>query len=285
MDQFDNTIKALQIANEEHTLELCPNSSTLKFDGKSYVFSNGEKIETKYLNFIKRVKKEVIESANFMNLRDSIRPYYFDRNKTFSSDEKIFYGYIEIDINGAYWKTAEILGFISNETYKDGLSTPKKIRLVALGSAASMKDVLQWDTEKMEYFCRGQNYSKEGRNAFFAISFHVGELMRELIKYVPDMYLFFWVDAVVVHPAYANYTVEFFKDRGYECKLKELSFIRYSPPLTGKSPTFFCVEKKSENETLCQFDYKKFTFPNPGKRKKIKQFVSPKDQIKPYICK
>ena len=285
MEQFDSIIKALQTANEPHILELCPNSSTIKFDGKSYVFSNGEKIDTKYLNFIKKVKKEVIQSAAYMNLSSLIKPYYFDRNKTFSNEQKCFYNYIEIDINGAYWRTAEMLNFISESTYKDGLYVPKKIRLVALGSAASMKDVLEWNPKTMEYICKGQNYSKDGRNAFFSISFHVGELMRELTKYVPDMYLFFWVDAVIVHPAYVDYTVEFFKDRGYDCKLKELPFIKYVPPKNGLSPYFFCVEKKSENEIICEFEYKKFSFPNPVKRKKIKQFISASEQIKPYICK
>lgn len=242
-----------------HIIKTCPNSTTIRANGKNWFFPNGDKIEPEYLNFIKQVKREVIENAEYLNLK-KVEPQYFGFTKLYG--EGYIYNALEIDIKGAYWVTAYREKLITESTFLKGLEVPKRVRLMAFGAAATLKDVFEFDGN--EYTIKEPEFSDAGRNAFFHVAKIVADTMRRIMEPMPAQVILYWVDAIFIHSLYAPWVYKKLDEMGYEYTTKNIIKI-YTKGGNGDQPDQIkCVVKTELNTN--HFKYERKTFYN---RKKI----------------
>ena len=127
---FSEQLKAAKIPHEmiatNATIELIAN-------GQNLLFTNSG-IAIKDLQFIKKVKAEIIHSAKNNRLPRK-NPGFF-KLIDLGDEIEIIRDVIEIDLTAAFWTTAAAERLISKETYLEGLDRDKNVRLVAFGSAA-----------------------------------------------------------------------------------------------------------------------------------------------------
>lgn len=264
MNNAEKTLNILTEMGVSHTVKQCANSTTVKVDGgRGYYFPNsGEQIEAKYINFITKTKKEVCYNASKMKLKE-LNPKYIRFSPLFSHQFDYGYGeFSEIDINGAYWKCAFNMGFISGETYTDGLRVPKMIRLMALGAAATTKEVFYYNGS--EYIYEGLEYDPAGRMAFFTISKEIDDIMNEAINLLHGNAAFYWVDALFVRSKFVDVATEIINHFGYETKVINLAHISCNPE-KGQIRT---VKINYENDKICEIEFK--TYQKVGKFKQKK---------------
>jgi len=186
---------------------------SVEIKGLRHQISN-YRLKNKDLNFVKRVKQFVVKSETKQIVSSKIN--YF----RFSNKLGEFKNIIELDISAAYWNTALKLGYITEKLHAEGLEREKSVRLIALGSAASVKTVYDYDPEQNDLKFIEKKQDNSGRSAFFDISRHVGTLMMDFYAMFPSAVLFFWVDALFLDQQYQGAAIEFFKSKGYDLKQK-----------------------------------------------------------------
>ena len=255
-DNLQLLLKFLQSRNVAHSLKQCPSSTTIKVGVKTYHFSVGEKISAAHLNFIKKTKKELCHNAEKLGrFEDKERPAYIGFTPTFEGDFSFDHGqYVELDIVGAYWKTAFDFGLISEDTYKHGNEVPKGVRLMALGSAASVKEEMRFDGEK--YIFVGIEKNDHGRNAFFRISKHIDNLLKECLQVVSSEGAFFWVDAVFIRRKWKDFIIETLNGKGYQ--IKEIDIYQISGNIEKSFIEVISIKSKHEKSKLFCFEIKKY---------------------------
>ena len=249
-----------------HTIKICNNSTSIKVHKKTYFFSENEKIDPSYLTFIKEVKSEVCDNSERLNIPTK-KPQYFGFNGI--SKKRIIRNAVEIDINGAYWQTARKLGLITETTYQKGMEVPKQIRLMAFGSAATLKDVYVFDGE--QYTDSYNEFNQWGRNAFFYVSNEVTELIKSILEKVPGIFSLYWVDAVFIHSLYQSYVCEALENAGYDYKIKQVPFISIQPGDDCKPDRVRMIYQKSE--TFPRFEKKTFSKHKKNNNKNRKKII------------
>jgi hypothetical protein len=150
----------------------------------------------KHLYLFQAIKKEILENIEKFKITvltvkyNEINYFAFNREaiKQFSECKTV----VEYDITKAYLTAAVNLNFISKEFFNKFLELPKKIRLIVLGSIASLATVLTYEA--------GEIINKEMKNDILltnvwkTICKEVGDKMT-LLTALPS-YLFFWVDGI-----------------------------------------------------------------------------------------
>jgi hypothetical protein len=207
-------IETLISLKKPHVLFQTKNTKYLFYDDVKYLFSETI-LSMKDLNFIKKVKKEVILRGIKMfgnDLACDLDVSYFDFQDVIKERTK----YVEIDINGAYWECAYKLEYISESTYNLGLTYPKKTRLVALGSLAVRKMCYEYDGYKYTLNEERTVYNPVHASYFKHISFEIGLLMSQL--FLKNNVLFYWVDAFFVPVKYAENLKQDILNNGYDFK-------------------------------------------------------------------
>lgn len=153
-------------------------------------------IPRKHLPFISRIKKHVAKSG---------REFEVDRQgiKYAMINPKLENGFqdgefVELDVNSAYWEIAKRLQIIDNSLYDQGGKVPKRVRLIALGSLATLTEiwnVIDYGKEEKKIFSeREPTYT----NFFKICQTLSAQVMRPLFEqFIDDMFLF-WVDAFII---------------------------------------------------------------------------------------
>lgn len=212
------------------------------------------------LNFIKRVKKYILEN----DIPDKFVDVDYLDSKIDYIDVGVFESgvvledLLEIDINGAYWETAYILGVISKPIYERGKEVDKKVRLASLGSLAKKKDVWIYDGKKMR---REVIRSYQTENIWFAICKRVSDVMQEAVKLIGKDFVFYWVDGIYIRndKSLLGSLISLFASYGYETKVKSIHKVEF------KEVSFDVYGVK-------EGDYREFFYPVSGKRNKIKDY-------------
>lgn len=185
----------------------------------------------KELNFIQKVKRHV----SGLEHPDRIRPYSarvaYNLNGA-NLNEGEYTGYCEIDVSGAYWKTALDLGYISKEIYREGNDRDqvrKQVRLMALGALAKKTEYLRYsppygpsDIEIEVEVCELEVFWDN-------ISYSFGLVMNECFQVFRGQTLGYWVDAVFVRQDVSTLVRKFFSDQGFDVKLLPLERIEVLP--------------------------------------------------------
>lgn len=212
------------------------------------------------LNFIKRVKKYIIDNDipdKFVEVDYLDKPIHYIAVSVRDSGV-VLEDLLEIDINGAYWETAYILGVISKSIYERGKEVDKKVRLAALGSLAKKKDVWIYDGKKMR---REVIRSYQTENIWFAICKRVSDVMQEAVKLIGKDFVFYWVDGIYIHndKSLLGSLISLFASYGYETKVKGIHSVVFKE-------TSFDVFGVKEG------DHREFFYPVKGKKNKIKDY-------------
>jgi hypothetical protein len=211
--------------------------------------------------FIKKVKREVCSNAESKKFRES-NPKFIKFSPLFEDEFNFgFKMFSEVDINSAYWFAAKDYGMICEDTFEKGLEVPKKVRLMALGSAASTKDIFSFDGENYTY--QGIECNKHGRLAFFTIAKRIDDLMSNAIKIFSGQAAFYWVDALFVKTQFSDSVIHYINGMGFECKVVDLAWIK------GDKKKIETMKIK-ECEGVTDFERKIYFKPKKNKTKSLK---------------
>jgi hypothetical protein len=133
---------------------------------------------------------------------------------------------LAIDINHCYWRTAYLLGFITDETYKKGIEKKeyKDGRLIAIGTLAKILTVTEYkDGLKHKEYIDDREYKKYG-GFFWAVISKVHILLMELNVTLKEDFLMFLTDCVVIDPCKKDIAISIIEKHGYSCKEYSLVF-------------------------------------------------------------
>lgn len=225
-----------------HSVELGNNTIYInsEFGGRKTRNSfTDNKLKNKDLNFIKRVRKHISESVKNLEIpKTTARDVaYIGFNRHIAGR---YENVTEIDVNGAYWQTAYLMGFIGDEIYREGLTVDKMTRLIALGSLAGERTLYRFETKTRARITNGfpdlrklAGYKYEGvisderlRSLFFLICQEMGNLMSDCVDRLGgNAFKIFWVDALIIDKDYRHGVINFFRSKGYECKEKEAEYL------------------------------------------------------------
>lgn len=269
LSEVESTMQMLCRLRIPHVVKQCSSSTSIKIDtGRSYFYPNsGEKIDSKYLKFITETKNEVCANAiekNFQEVNPKFIKFSYLFKDCFEHGYKEFY---EIDINAAYWFCAYDFGLITKSTYEQGLTVPKKVRLMALGAAAATKDVLTFDGLSEGYKHQGIEYDPAGRLAFFNIANRVDEVMQIVLSDFPGQAAFYWVDAVFVRAEFAEYVRHYIADFGFETKAMPLAWIKGD----ATRKVIETMKITEETDFFCECERKIYFKPKKGGKKYLKK--------------
>jgi len=188
------------------------------------------------MNFIKRVKKHVIDNniaGKFIDFDYQSEKINYISVKEFVEGE-VLNDILEVDIDRAYWDTAYILGIIDTKIHRAGCSDSigKKARLAALGSLARHTETWVYNGKDIKKINERDNpkNTKSTENLWFAICRRVSDVMGEAVKACGSDFVFYWVDGIYVrnNPVAFAAISTIFNKWGYECKSKYVSEIVFT---------------------------------------------------------
>lgn len=175
------------------------------------------------INFIKKVKQSVIKNnlqQPYINRYKSERS--LNRIRYFQYHPKLKIGaemrdYVNVDLNSAYWDTANKYGLLLPDIYEEGLTVRKAVRLAAIGALAKKRYAYEFDGKKQTFL--GVERTKQTEMLWPLICDHVGKLLCSVMKDSKDHGVFFWVDGIYVKPGVEKKAQQSFKKAGYKCKI------------------------------------------------------------------
>lgn len=223
-------------------------NSTVRLEpegGKPMVFTDNL-IPRTHLNFIRRVKDGIRQSAAFGAMQAELpkyRPGVVAYIKDAGKQPGYYENVVELDINGAYWTCAYMLGYLPKKLYLEGicrgedgeLIRPKMVRLIALGAMARSRTVREYYPDMGEYVYKGLDYNETEGGVFFHIAHTVGNVLNGCSEYIGANNLFlFWVDAMIVKRATVPFVSMYMRDAGYSVKEKPLEYLEVKEDKRGR---------------------------------------------------
>jgi hypothetical protein len=182
------------------------------------------------MNFIRKVKKHIVSNYVAMKFIDkdykNSNIHYIDVNPNIKEGD-VFEDICCLDINGAYWQTALLMGVISKEIYEEGIKKDKITRLASLGSLAKRKEVYKFDGNSFTHFETVRSYETE--NIWFAMCKRISDIMQALVKDLGGDFLFYWVDGIYFKRSDENIkkVKEYLESCSYNCKDEKASQVEF----------------------------------------------------------
>jgi hypothetical protein len=229
IEKFDAYLKAYQQTKSDFTVISYGTTKKIIYGEHKFLFSGlkGQK-KPKGMHLVGLVRKDV--------------DAYLKKNKPLSIPEKKpyltfihhrhleFYGAgqeaVAIDINHCHWRTAYLIGFITETTYLKGLENTeyKEGRLIAIGTLGKILTIKKYaggykvseDVDDREYLRYG--------GFFWAVISKVNELMVDLWLSLQEDFLMFLTDCVVIDPARKQDAIAIMEKHGYSAKDYTLVF-------------------------------------------------------------
>lgn len=228
LESIRNKCRYLDAMGKEYEFACVNGSYELKSSWFNDSYQNRRlKLTPKELGFIKRVKNYVVKNEIYSKFEDqyfSDDVIYMESNMRLKG--RVMNGIIEMDINHAYWKTAHMLGAISDKLYYEGLDQEggisKVARLVALGALAKKKTYYKIKGGKMKESHVERSLLTE--NIWFTICHNVSKVMQDVAISLGKDYLFYWVDGIYMKndPESVQLAKVIFEQNGYGVKTKEM---------------------------------------------------------------
>lgn len=187
----------------------------------------GDNLHSKHINFISTVKRHVknkIETGRLVVGEPIKKAAYFDPGNKRSGFVKNAY---EVDIDSAYWDTAYKFKIISRAIYRYGLTVPKKVRLMALGSLGKKTSVYYFDGKKMNTM--EPIFDKDTCYFWDKICAHIGDVMTTIASNIDNNdYFFYWTDALFVRKSAVTEVKRMVRKAGYNYKVEVIKKITFS---------------------------------------------------------
>lgn len=208
----------------DFTYERTSYTRKIKYDSHTIIFNQEGRMDDRILSLINKVRKDANK--------------YMAENNTKVADSKIFFLDLfsipksediitKVDITSAYWKQSVMSGIVSaetdaflNETFKD--YTAKKIkeaRLKALGSLATRKEVETYSEGKVVDW---EIIEQPTKGLYMNICRNIDQLMRKCRIQVDQCIFYYW-DCMFVPKGFSQQVIDFFRDKGFECKSEDTS--------------------------------------------------------------
>jgi hypothetical protein len=147
-------------------------------------------------------------------------------NKIMQKGKK--YPIVGVDINQCYWRTAYLLGFISEGLYERGLKTCKKMGLlVAIGCLNKRPIVKQYVDGEMRTMNHDADYYEKYSPFYWAIINHTYEIMMEAYNLFPEDFVMYITDCLFIEMKQKESAKKFFNSYGYECKSHIIDIVSY----------------------------------------------------------
>lgn len=156
---------------------------------------------------------------------------------------------LSIDINHCYWRTAYLLGFITDETYYKGIERQeyKDGRLIAIGTLGKMLSVSKYENGlKVADYIDDRDYLKYG-GFFWAVLEKVYELMLDLQMTLKEDFLMFITDCVVIDESKRDVATAIMVKHGYSTKENFITFT----DINDKSVCW--ITDKGENKQILHY--------------------------------
>lgn len=249
VSSYESVIKMLIDSGTPHKTEITRNRRLITILNAEYSFSETS-IDPKNLNFIKQTKRLLIEAKAEHTTASDVNFFFVGANNGATHFLK---NVVEVDITKAYWFAAYHLGYINKNHLDKGLEIDKVSRLVAIGSAATIKWSMNFDGR--EYTNFEESISPEGRNAFFTICKRVSAAISSAMG---DTGFLAWVDAVFCPADEAERVEAALEDFGFTSKRKNIRWAWFRDLKECKKMTFMEVGK--ETEKMTEIRIKTFTF-------------------------
>jgi hypothetical protein len=187
----------------------------------------GDTLHLKHVAFIATVKRHVrkkIDTGKLVVGEPIKKANYFDPGTKRSGFVRNAY---EVDIDSAYWDTAYMQKIISRNIHRYGLTVPKKVRLMALGSLGKKTAVFHFDGKKMNTM--ESVFDKDTCYFWDKVCAHVGDVMTTIASNISDHeYFFYWTDALFLRKSAVPDAKRMIRRAGYDFKVKKIDKITFS---------------------------------------------------------
>lgn len=212
-------LELMERREQYHIIETTNSTCKITCGTKKYILTDGF-LSKRDLIYISNVKNHIERTGKPYTGAIPSHVKYFGVSSTLESG--VYNDICEIDVNKAYYTIALKSGYISEELYRRSFSYNKMVRLVALGSVASVTEQRQY-TPGEGYEFMGNKSNKTTRSYFFDIARQLSDVMKQCEKV--SGYMFFWVDAIFCRKSEAKYVCEIIENNGLEYTNEELQSI------------------------------------------------------------
>lgn len=261
-ESLDNQLDYLHKNKMPFTVSFTGGKSELKSDLYNSM-SLKKNFDNKDISFMKKVKNHVVKNhisdlflgswykskdIQYIDVNDKIK-----KNTTFED-------VCCLDVNGAYWQTALLLGVITPDLYSDGFKMGKITRLASLGALAKKTEIYKYDGVKYDFV--ETVHSLDTENVWFAICYKFSQIMQEVKKMLGKDFYFYWVDGIYFKNTPENIALvkSMFTERKYECKHEEVGKIEF-------------LETEFKVYSANNYSHKVFAYNVGVKRKKMISFT------------
>jgi hypothetical protein len=164
-----------------------------------------------------------------------------------------------VDINSCYWRTANLLGYISDDLYERGLKTKKKKGLlVAIGCLNKLPIIKTYQKGVCVQSDKDYEYNARYSPFYWNIIYHTYELMMEAYAEFGDDFVMYLTDCLFVQTSKMKVAKEFFMKRGYMVKTHLIDLVSYDgrelkwfDSKDKKVKSMFAMNRDIELENAC----------------------------------
>jgi predicted HAD superfamily phosphohydrolase YqeG len=236
IDKFDSYLKTYERTKSNFTVVSYGSTKKIIYGKNKFVFSGLKKTKKPLgIHLVAYVKKDIDKLVEPV-FNEETQQYEESKYKipkiptkrphlTFIHHKNLdWYGAgqqaLAIDINHCYWRTAYLLGFITEFTYNKGIEKKeyKDGRLIAIGTLGKILTVTKYvNGVKSEEYQDDRDYIKYG-GFFWAVITKVHALLLELWTTLKEDFLMFLTDCVVIDPCKREISIAIIEKHGYSCK-------------------------------------------------------------------
>lgn len=214
-----------KLIRKKMDFEFIRTSYTKKLKTKSHItiFNPEGTGDEMILSLINKIRKDAAKYLELNSLSGTGRIDFLKLFEIPKEDEVI----MKVDLTSAYWRQSLLDGIISqetnnyfSETFKERSGKELKgIRLKALGSLATRKEIEVYEKGKSVDWMAEEEPTKP---LYMDICRKIDELMRQCKVEISGCIFYYW-DCMFIRKSFAKDAIEFFKNRGFECKMEETS--------------------------------------------------------------
>ena len=222
LKRFKKSLKKFQERGDNFVVESKGLSRSIIFDSgiKFKYFPTDKDSKVRGAYFVNMVRKSI---DNYIDKNGLLAPpsetpkvVAFNTNAiTLAGDEEV----LCLDLNSCYRRTANILGYISDELYQKGISSGyKKGLLISIGSLNSIKHIQEYKDGELIRRGIDDNHSRRYAPFYWNIIQKVRDLMMEVYGALSDDFYMWLTDCAFVSPSKEKIVTEIFDKRGYPYK-------------------------------------------------------------------
>jgi hypothetical protein len=215
--------KSFKLRESTNYAELITSSGSKIFCSKNDRFKAG-------LFLFGMVKRDV---NNYLEENGDVEPYdtlpVNHSNTEFDYDKKI----VGLDINNAYWSVAHLKGYITEKTYKRGISKDglKEIRLASLSTLGQGRT---YQIYKEGVYSHDEQYKSNVRlqNLYLDIRYSTYGVMYDIATQLGEDFCCWKTDCIFFHDTEENQKLvrDCIEEYGLECKVETKSLKKLKPP-------------------------------------------------------